>query len=284
MPATALSRRLFLAAATTMPWAAHAQALPFDAIEARIGGRVGVAAINTATGAGLFHRADERFAMCSTFKWVLAAAILSKVDQGALTLDKPVTYTSKDLFEYAPITKEHVKEGLSIEALCEAAVELSDNTAANLLLAHLGGPKGVTAFARSAGDKVTRLDRTELSLNTNLPHDPRDTTSPRAMVGLLQKVLLGNVLKDTSRAHLLDWMKKCETGTEMLRKGLPQGWDAGDKTGRGANGAVNDVAIVFPPGRAPILIASYLSESKKSADELNAAHAEIGKTVAAAFG
>ncbi len=255
----------------------------FNAIETRIGGRIGVAVLNTATGTGLFHRADERFAMCSTFKWLAAAAVLAKVDQGTLTPSKRVMYTAADVLEYAPVTEKHVQDGLTVEELCAAAVELSDNTAGNLLLAELGGPQSVTAFARQAGDNLTRLDRTEPTLNTNLPNDPRDTTTPRAMVALMQNALIGKALSERSRAHLLGWMQDCKTGTAMLRKGLPQGWEVGDKTGRGDNGAVNDVAIASPPGRLPILIASYFSGSKASGDELNAAHADIGRIVAAAF-
>src|SRR5688572_12752271 len=151
-------------------------------IEASVGGRLGVFAVDTATGRQLFHRADERFAMASTFKWVLAAAVLASIGKGELSWDQPVPYGASDLLEYAPVARQHVDEGeMTVEALAEAIIVLSDNTAANLLLAKVGGPAGLTKFIRANGDPITRLDRDEPMLNTNLADDPRDTTSPRAM-------------------------------------------------------------------------------------------------------
>jgi beta-lactamase class A len=255
------------------------------AIENQLGGRVGVAALDVGSGVWLKYRADERFAMCSTFKWMLAAAVLSQADQDAALLDRLIHYGPMDLLDVAPVTSAHISEGaLSIRALCEAAVEVSDNTAANLLLKFIGGPKALTAYLRRTGDRVTRLDRNEPTLNTNLANDPRDTTTPAAMVATLQRLLLGNALSTSSRELLLDWLKKCQTGTHRIRAGLPQDWPVGDKTGTGANSAANDNAIAFPPGRAPVLIATYLSGSGASADALNDAHARIGGVVAAAFG
>ncbi len=254
-------------------------------LEARIGGRVGVFALDTGSGRALAHRADERFAMCSTFKWVLAAHVLAEVDRGALALDEPLRYSARDLIEHAPVASAHVLEGsLSVALLAEAAVTVSDNTAANLLLARTGGPAAVTAFARARGDAVTRLDRDEPSLNEHALGDPRDTTTPRAMVGLLRAVLVGDALTPTSRERLLGWLRACETGRTRLRAGFPAGWTAGDKTGTGPRGAVNDLAIAWPPSRAPILVAAYLSESPRGVPTLSAAHAEIGRSVADALG
>ena len=253
-------------------------------LESNVGGRVGVAAIDTGSGARLGHRVDERFAMCSTFKWVLAAAVLAAVDSGHLSLDQRVAYGPRDLLEHAPVTAAQVAEGsLPVRSLCEAAVTVSDNTAANLLLKSIGGPQALTRYLRGVGDSITRLDRNELALNTNLPNDPRDTTTPVAMVATMQKILLGNTLSGDSRAILIDWLKNCKTGLQRLRAGLPPNWTAGDKTGTGVNGATNDVAIIWPPGRSPILIAAYMSESHASADALDAAHARIGRIVTAAF-
>lgn len=252
-----------------------------DAIEAKIGGRVGVFALDTGNGRQLGHRPDERFAMASTFKWVLAAAVLARVDRAELSLADRVPYGTTDLLEYAPVARDHVGEGgLSLDALGRAAVTVSDNTAANLLLAKIGGPAGFTQFVRARGDVVTRLDRDEPTLNLNEPNDPRDTTSPRAMVGLLRAILCGDVLSAASRQHLLGWMRACETGKERLRAGLPPEWIVGDKTGTALHGALNDVAIVEPPGRAPILVAAYLSDGSAGEASLLGAQAEIGRLVA----
>lgn len=250
-------------------------------IEKRVGGRVGVFALDTGTGRQLAHRADERFAMASTFKWVLAAAILARVDRAELSLNDRLSYGEADLLEYAPAAREHLAEGaMTIDALAQASVTLSDNTAANLLLARIGGPAAFTQFVRSRGDEVTRLDRNEPTLNGNEPGDPRDTTSPRAMVALMQRVLCGDALSSVSRERLLGWMRATETGRERLRAGLPADWVVGDKTGTGERNAVNDVAIAVPPGRAPVLIAAYTSESSAEMKALQAAHADIAKVIA----
>jgi beta-lactamase class A len=229
-------------------------------IEARVGGRVGVFALDTASGRTVAHREDERFAMCSTFKWALAAAVFARIDHGGGTLEQRIAFGPGDLMEAAPVAREHVAEGgMTVETLARAAVTVSDNTAANLLLAWLGGPGALTAFCRQLGDTVTRLDRNEPTLNSNDPGDVRDTTSPRAMVGLMNAALLGGALKPASRERLLALLQACETGKKRLRAGLPAGWVVGDKTGTG-NFAFNDVAIAIPPGRAPILMAAYMSD------------------------
>lgn len=254
-------------------------------IERSIGGRVGVYALDVRAGRSIEHRADERFAMCSTFKWLLAAAALARVDAGAMKLDDEIAYTEADLLEYAPITRAHVGEGkLSVAALAEAIVTVSDNTAANLLLSKVGGPPGLTAFLREHGDDVTRLDRDEPALSTNLPGDPRDTTSPRAMVGSMRSILMGDALTPPSRARLVGWLRGCTTGDARLRAGIPSGWTVGDKTGTGSNGACNDVAILEAPSGATILVASYLSESVEGVKVLEGAHQRIARLVAAALG
>ncbi|HEY3821214.1 MAG TPA: class A beta-lactamase [Polyangiaceae bacterium] len=275
------------AANATGPASEAAAARELAAIEASVGGRVGVFALDTGSGRSLAQRADERFAMCSTFKWVVAAAVLARGDRGELSLDQRIPYGETDLLDHAPVASEHVAEGaLPVETLLRAVLTVSDNTAANLLLAQAGGPAGVTAFVRRAGDAVTRVDRTEPTCNTNEPGDPRDTTSPRAMVGLLKAVLCGDVLKPASRDRLLDWMKACETGKKRLRAGLPGGWVIGDRTGTGENNAVNDVAIVVPPGRAPILVAVYMSEGRDEDDGAihEGGHARVARLVAKEMG
>lgn len=258
------------------------------AVEAALGGRVGVSALDTGSGRRIDHRGDERFAMCSTFKWLLAATVLARADAGTLALAQRIPYTVADLQSHAPVTGAHLREGaMDIESLCAAIVEESDNGAANLLLHTIGGPASVTTYVRSIGDSLTRLDRTELALNENLPGDPRDTTTPNAMAADLQKVLLDAELNQASRDRLIAWMRNCRTGLDRLRAGLPRGWAVADKTGTGTGSgptsAANDVAIAWPPNRAPIVIASYISGSPSSLDRQSAAHARIGQIVASAF-
>ena len=156
---------------------------------------------------------------------------------------------------------------------------MSDNGAANLLLKQIGGPPELTRYMRSLGDDVTRLDRMELELNTNLPGDPRDTTAPRPMVNSMEQVLLKAALSDASRDLLISWLVNSRTGLSRIRAGVPQGWKVGDKTGTGQNGAINNLAILWPPDRKPILMAIYMSESKLSVDALSAAHAEIARLI-----
>lgn len=247
--------------------------------------RLGVAAVDTGSGSTLRFDADSRYAMCSTFKLPLAAAILSAVDRGSLSLSDEIPFARSDLLSHAPVVRANLRRGrLSLGRLCAAVVEVSDNSAANLLLRRIGGPAGLTRFIRRCGDRVTRLDRYEEALNSNLPRDPRDTTTPAAMLGLMQALLLGNVLAPSSRARLADWMLGATTGLKRLRAGLPPGWGAGDKTGNGANGAANDIAIAWPPDRPPILIASYISGAEVGDEARHAAHATVGRIVAAAFG
>ncbi len=257
---------------------------PFRAIEQSIGGRVGVMALDTGSGHSLQSRPDERFPMCSTFKWLLAAAVLSSSEAGTLALDKSVSLGGIKLVGYSPVASTRAPSGsFSIEELCAAAVEESDNTAANLLLSMIDGPAGLTAFLRRVGDPTTRLDRNEPTLNDYTPGEQRDTTTPRAMVSTLNTLLLGTTLAAPSRQRLIAWMKDCKTGLARLRAGLPTDWVTGDKTGTADGGSVNDLAISWPPGRSPILIACYLNGSKQSVDALSAAQARIARIVAEAF-
>ncbi|CCD89023.1 putative Beta-lactamase [Bradyrhizobium sp. ORS 285] len=254
-------------------------------IETDSGGRLGVALLDTANAALSGHRLDERFPMCSTFKALLAAAILTKVDAGAEQLSRRLPITQADILSYAPVTKAYVgTSGLSVGELCEAAVTLSDNTAANLLLATLGGPAGLTRAVRGFGDAITRLDRIEPELNESVPGDPRDTTTPAAMAQTLAKLTTGNTLSAASRDVLNGWLIGCKTGAARLRAGLPASWRVGDKTGTGDNGSSNDVAVIWPAGRAPVIVTSYLTETKAGDDKRNAVHAAVGRAVAAALG
>ena len=254
------------------------------AIETRIGGRIGVAALDTSNDKHLDYRTEERFPMCSTFKFLAAAAVLQRVDEKEEKLERFVPYNAKDILEYAPVTKEHLNEGgMTLGALCQAAIEQSDNTAGNLLLNAIGGPAGLTDFVRTLGDRVTRLDRIEPELNSAIPGDERDTTTPAAISSDMQRLLLGDSLSETSRRQLDDWLQRNETGGPMIRAGVPKTWSVGDKTGRGANGATNDIAIMRPPGRAPILLAIYSVGSPATANDRAAAIAEVTKVVAESF-
>ena len=255
-------------------------------IEKRSGGRVGVHAIDTASGRALGWRSDERFAMASTFKMLLAAAVLHRHDgaPGGM-LDQRLPVRQPDLIAHSPVTATHLADGfITARQACEATVQVSDNAAANLLLPLVSGPAGLTAFLREqCGDAVTRQDRTEPTLNTNLPGDPRDTTTPSAMAQTMRRLLTGQVLSSASREQLIAWLVGATTGMARLRAGLPRDWRTGDKTGTGANGAANDVAITWPPGRAPIVMAVYLSGSGQSSAVLDATHARVAAVVAQAL-
>jgi beta-lactamase class A len=252
-------------------------------IEAGVGGRLGVAVLATATGELVGHRLDERFAMCSTFKFLAAAWVLARVDAGQERLDRRIVVTRASLLDWSPVTSKHVGgAGMTVAALCEAAITVSDNAAANLLLATAGGPPAVTAFARRIGDGVTRLDRTEPTLNEGTPGDPRDTSTPRAMAQTLRSVLLGNALSDASRAQLVAWMSANTTGGKRLRAGVPADWRVADKTGTGRLGTTNDIAVMWPPRRAPLVVVSYLTECKAASDAREAALANVARSVAGA--
>ena len=258
----------------------------FEAIRAKLGAgaRLGVAAIDTGSGRQLRFDADSRYAMCSVFKLPLAAAVLAEAARGRLSLRTPVHFTAADLLDYAPVVRAHAAEGsLRIGELCAAAVEVSDNSAANLLLPLVGGPAGLTRFLRAAGDAVTRLDRNEPALNTNLPGDSRDTTTPAAMAELVRSLLVGNVLPAEWRDMLANWTRRSTTGRHRLRAGLPAGWTVGDKTGTGPNGAHNDVAVAWRPNAAPLVIASFQSGGTADEAARNAAHAEVARLVVRHF-
>jgi beta-lactamase class A len=227
-------------------------------IETESGSRVGVLAIDTETGRRIEHRANERFLMCSTFKLLAAAAVLQRVDRAEENLDRFIRYTQADILEYAPVTKQHVAEGgMRLGALCEAAIEQSDNTAGNLLLQTIGGPAGLTKFARSLGDNVTRLDRIEPELNTAKEGDERDTTSPATMCSNVVRIITTDLLSQKSRELLQNWLLGNQTGTALVRSGVPPEWRVGDKTGRSGQGETNDVAVLYPPNGAPIFVAIY---------------------------
>lgn len=257
-----------------------------QALEATLqGARLGVAVLDTATGRAWGWREDERFPMASTFKMALAGWLLALVDQGKESLAQRVHFERDALVPYSPATEKHAgpgADGMTVGELCEAAVTLSDNTAANLLLARHGGPACYTAFLRSLGDEVTRLDRIEPALNEALPGDPRDTTTPTAMARTLQRLALGDALSAASRAQLTAWLVGNKTGDRRLRAGVP-GWRVGDKTGTGALGSSNDIGVLWPPGgAAPLVVACYMTGGAPAAPAVrDAAIAQVARQAAA---
>jgi beta-lactamase class A len=237
----------------------------FAKLEATYGGRLGVFALNTANGAQVSYRASERFPFCSTFKVILAGAILKQSEQNSGLLQRRIKYTQKEVVHYSPISSKHVDDGMTIEALCRAALQYSDNTAANMLIAQVGGPAGVTAFAQSIGVTEFRLDRFETELNTAIPGDLRDTATPEAMAHALQILTLGDALPAPLREQLQSWMRGNTTGAHRIAAGVPSGWQVGDKTGTGDYGTANDLAIIWPPTRKPLLLAVYHTQRDPNA-------------------
>lgn len=249
-------------------------------LERENGGRLGVCVLDLTTNDRIEHRADERFALCSTFKFLAASLVLARVDREEEKLERRVAYSKADLVPYSPITEIHVGEiGMTLGELCEAAMTVSDNTAGNLLLASFGGPAGLTAYARSLGDDLTRFDRIETALNEATPGDARDTTTPAAMAENIKKLVLGDALSKPSRDRLTAWLIANKTGDKRLRAGIPKDWRVGDKTGSGNNGAVNDIAVVWPPDRKPLIVSAYFAESQLSSDSRNAVLAQVGRIV-----
>lgn len=288
-------RRALLRAAVLLPLAGCAAPLsvppptpaaapgpPFAQLERRFDARLGVYALDTGSGREVAHRADERFAMTSTFKAIAAAAVLDRTPPAHL--DERVRFTAADLVEFSRVTERHLADGLTIRELCDAAIRFSDNTAGNLLLDDLGGPGEITAFARALGDPVTRLDRREPALNSAVPGDERDTTSPRAVAGLYRELVLGERLDAPDRALLTGWLVGNTTGGGRIRAGLPAGWRVGDKTGGGSHGSVNDVAIAWPPDRAPIVLATLSTRQAVDAVADPALLAEAARLVVDALG
>lgn len=273
---TGFGRRTFLAASALLPLAGCADrstgdraataakstgpAAPalsgqFEQLERRYEGRVGVYVPATNTTGAIAYRADERFAFCSTFKAPLVGAVLQR---NPLThLDKMVTYTRGDINSTSPVTERHVQTGMTIGQLCDAAIRYSDGTAANLLLADLGGTAAFTGFLRSLGDNVSRLDQDEPELNRDAPNDERDTTSPRAMALVFQQLVLGDALPTDKRTMLTDWMARSTTGAKRIRAAFPADWKVIDKTGSGDYGRTNDVAVVWSPSNVPHVVAIY---------------------------
>ena len=287
-----IDRRTFVltaAAMTAAPGLARPASLDLraavTAAEKATGGRVGLAVHDTVTGRRFSHRGGERFPMASTFKALLVAAVLARVDKGLDRLDRAIPVRASDILDVSPVSKAHVGGTASVAELCEATIIYSDNSAANLLLPAVGGPAGLTAWLRGIGDRVTRLDRIEPLMSEALPGDARDTTSPDAVAATWERLLTGTILPPARRALLTGWLVANTTGDTRLRAGLPRGWKVGDKTGTGGHGSVNDIAIVWPvrarPG--PLFIASFVNGGTAPSDALYKAHADLAAAIAASL-
>lgn len=272
---------IVLLAALCLP--AFAQQATLEKIkdaEGQLNARVGYTELDLDSGQILEnYRSAERFPMMSTFKVLLCGAVLSRVDRGLEQLDRRIKYRQSDLVEYSPVTEKHLVEGMTVAELCRAAITMSDNTAANLLLSVIGGPQGLTAFLRHTGDHVTRLDRWEPALNEALPGDVRDTTTPEVMAKTLRQLLTGKILKATSRQQLTDWMVADKVAAPLLRSVLPPGWFIADKTGAGERGSRGIIAALGPDGKPSRIVVIYLTENDASMDERNKQIAEIGASL-----
>jgi beta-lactamase class A len=286
-----LSRRRFVAlatlATTRIAGAAPSHLATLPAAVAKFeklsGGRLGVAVVDTGTGEQADHRGKERFPMCSTFKFLLVSAVLRRVDHHQVAIGRRLAVPAKPLLYHSPLTAPHAGGTMTLAALCHAVLVQSDNTAASLLLGTIGGPPGITKFARSIGDEITRLDRTEPALNEALAGDPRDTTSPTAMAGNLRAVLLGSILSSASRKQLTTWMAANETGLDRLRAKLPTGWRAADKSGGNGSHTSNDIAVFWPPDRAPLIVTAYITECAGPETNRATLLADIGRLIADAY-
>jgi beta-lactamase class A len=266
--------------------AAIASAADFAALEKASGGRLGVTVLETGSGRRIGgHRQDERFPMCSTFKSMLVAHVLSLADAGRVSLDTRVPIAEKDLLSYAPVARRHVGKDLSVRDLCRGTLTTSDNTAANLLLGVSGGPPALTAFLRTQGDTVTRNDRYEPDMNRFAKGDPRDTTSPAAMAASLARFAVGDGLSEKSRLQLADWLIDNQTGDACLRAGVGKRWRVGDKTGSNGEDTRNDIAVLWPrAGGTPWVVTAYLQGASVDDDQRAAVLARVGALADAMIG
>lgn len=267
-------RRFLLLAGAPLAWRVSAQAIPagdatttgrLAALESSFDGRLGVCALRSNGAFAVGHRDVERFPLCSTSKVMLVGAVLHRSATNPRLMDQRVAYAADSLVTYSPVTEQHVGTGMTVRELCAAAITYSDNTAANLLMRLIGGPAGVTRYARSIGDRHFRLDRWETALNSAIPGDARDTTTPAAMAHTLRQLVLGGALARAQRALLQEWLRGNTTGDTRIRAGVPAGWIVGDKTGTGAYGSTNDIAVVWPPARPPLIMAIYSTQHAANA-------------------
>ena len=251
-------------------------------VEAQLDARVGVTVVVHDSDLRWEYQADHRFPMSSTFKTLACAALLARVDAGEAQLDRIVRFSKTDLVEYSPVTESKADTaGMTLGELCAATIAISDNTAGNLVLQAIGGPAALTLFVRSLGDDITRLDRWETELNEAVPGDSRDTTTPNAMARLLEELLFGTALSVAAQAQLVTWLKANTVGDALLRAGIPEDWQIGDKTGAGGYGSRSIAAVMWPPIGSPVIATIYITETEASFAARNAAIASIGRALAA---
>jgi beta-lactamase class A len=250
-------------------------------LEAEFDARLGLFAVDTGTGRTVEHRADERFAYASTHKALSAALVLARTSDAEL--DQVVPYGADDLVAHSPVTEQHAGTGLPLRDLLQAAVGRSDNTAANLLLARLGGPEGFQEALRALGDDVTRADRIEPDLNAAVPGDERDTSTPRALTADLRALLVGDAQSPEDRALLTGWMRGNTTGATLIRAGVPAGWEVADKSGAGGYGTRNDIAVLVPPDGAAIVLAVLSSRADAGSEYDDALVARAAEVVVGAL-
>ncbi|WP_280270348.1 class A beta-lactamase [Nocardia wallacei] len=251
----------------------------FAGLERKYDARLGVYALATGTAVALAYHADDRFAFCSTFKMPAVAAVL---EQRALSyLDTVVRYKRADVNSISPITQDHIETGMTVRELCDAAIRYSDGTAGNLLMRDIGGPAQLTGYLRSLGDTVGRMDQYEPELNSDPPGDPRDTTTPRAIAGVYQQIVLRNALPPEKQALVREWLQRSTTGANTIRAGVPGDWTVANKTGHGDYGRANDIAVVWPPASAPLVLAVMTDRAGFDAAPPYAMIAEVAKYVAA---
>ncbi|WP_417685392.1 class A beta-lactamase [Roseibium sp.] len=288
----AVALKLIALHVTVAPGTSQAQAFdpaPLAAKVAEVGdrlsARIGVAVID-AQGKTIWSvRGDERFPLNSTFKAFACAHLLKQIEEGRLSKDAAVPVTARDLLAYVPISKKLVGQGdVALTTLCSAAMTVSDNTAANLVLAATGGPEKLTGFLRSSGDDATRLDRYEPELNEAKPGDPRDTTTPIAAGSTLVRLVFGSSLSSGAKRQLLEWMLNNEVSGRLLRAGLPDGWRVADRSGAGGHGSRSIVAVVWPPSSQPVVVAVYLTQTPAAFEARNQAIAEIGAALGMSLG
>ncbi|WP_107482227.1 class A beta-lactamase, partial [Streptomyces sp. b94] len=267
------------ASASAPAAAAKPYTAAFEKLERAFDARLGVYAIDTGTGREVVHNDRARFAYNSTFKALQAGVVLGKYSLDGL--DRRVAYTRKDLVANSPVTEKHVDTGMTLKELCDASVRYSDNTAANLLFDHVGGPRGLDASLEKLGDHVTRMDRVEPKLSRWVPGEKRDTSTPRALAGDLRAFVLGEALPAPEREQLTTWLRTNTTGDAVIRAGVPKNWVVGDKTGTGSYyGARNDIAVVWPPDSSPIVIAILSNRATKDAEPSDELIAEAASVVA----
>lgn len=280
---------IVLLAATGCSLSAHAafdqQTLQkkIEMLENKSGGKLGLTIVDTSDGTTYSWRGDEKFPLCSTSKVMVVAAILKKSESDTNLLAKKITINKSDMVNYNPITSKYIDSSMTITELSKAALQYSDNAAMNKLLSYLGGPRYATQFARTIGDKAYRLDRNEPGLNTAIPGDSRDTTTPSAMAETLNKLILGTALKKEQKAKLTEWMKGNTTGLNSIKAGLPAEWTVADKTGSGDYGTTNDVAVIWPKNHAPVILTTYFTQPEKDASARKDVLASAAKLIAEAI-